>query len=284
MPEGVAKITVRQARWVVSDSIVLVGDETGQSGAPLVVLLHGGGQTRHSWSGTQRALTMQGYHVVNFDARGHGDSGWSLDGRYPLSLRAHDLSMILAGRTEDYVLVGASLGGATAMQAISEGLRPNALVLVDIVPSPDLQGIARIKDFMTANQSGFASLDEAAAAIAARIIRAHEGCRIVPVCSRICEPQKMDASTGIGILECWRVKEAIPISLHARSKASVGDSISRSCSCAARNPMSSLTSASRTSGDLLPIWRFLTYLTPDIWSPAIGMIPSRPECSHISHA
>jgi alpha-beta hydrolase superfamily lysophospholipase len=37
-----------------------------------VILLHGGGQTRHSWSGAAQALAQRGYRVINFDARGHG--------------------------------------------------------------------------------------------------------------------------------------------------------------------------------------------------------------------
>ena len=42
-----------------------------------------------------------------------------------------------------------------------------ALVLVDIVPKMSLKGVTRIRDFMTANPHGFASLEEAADAISA---------------------------------------------------------------------------------------------------------------------
>jgi pimeloyl-ACP methyl ester carboxylesterase len=43
----------------------------------------------------------------------------------------------------------------------------DGIVLVDIVPKPQLGGVERIQRFMTANPEGFASLDEAAAAIQA---------------------------------------------------------------------------------------------------------------------
>ena len=160
-------IEAREVRFTAPDGIVLAGEEAGPSGAPLVVLMHGGGQTRHSWSGALAALAERGYHVINFDARGHGDSQWSRSGDYSLPVRARDLMAVLGGRRSRYALVGASLGGATAMQAISMGLRPDALVLVDIVPRPSVEGVARITGFMTANPDGFATLAEAADAIAA---------------------------------------------------------------------------------------------------------------------
>jgi pimeloyl-ACP methyl ester carboxylesterase len=64
-------------------------------------------------------------------------------------------------------LVGASLGGATAIEAVSAGYRPDVLSLVDIVPRPDPGGVARIRKFMLANPNGFATLEEAADAVAA---------------------------------------------------------------------------------------------------------------------
>jgi pimeloyl-ACP methyl ester carboxylesterase len=141
-------------------------DRLGPEDAPVVVLLHGGGQTRHSWSGAAEQLARNGYRVLNFDARGHGESDWASDGCYTLDGRAEDLRAIL-GDARTYALIGASLGGATAIHAVAQGLRPRALVLVDVVPNAERAGIERIRRFMLSAPDGFASLDEAADAVAA---------------------------------------------------------------------------------------------------------------------
>lgn len=153
--------------FVSSDGVELVGDRGGSPDAPCVILLHGGGQTRHSWSRAVDSLLDAGLQVINFDARGHGDSDWSPAGAYALSDRAADLRAVVADLRVPFVLVGASLGGATAIQAVHEGLRPAGVVLVDIVPEPDPRGIERIVGFMHGHKDGFASVDDAAAAVAA---------------------------------------------------------------------------------------------------------------------
>ncbi len=153
--------------FVSADGVQLVGDRGGSPDAPCVILLHGGGQTRHSWSRAVDSLLAAGLQVINFDARGHGDSDWSPAGAYALSDRAADLRAVAADLRVPFVLVGASLGGATAIQAVHEGLRPAGVVLVDIVPEPDPRGIERIVGFMHGHKGGFASVDEAAAAVAA---------------------------------------------------------------------------------------------------------------------
>lgn len=154
-------------RWPSADGLHLVGDEGGDAAAPTVVLLHGGGQTRHSWSGTMRTLVGKGYRVLNFDARGHGDSDWSETGAYTLDDRVVDLRAIVGDCRAGVALVGASLGGATAIHAIASGVQASALVLVDIVPEPEPEGIARIVGFMRAHNNGFATLDEAVDAVSA---------------------------------------------------------------------------------------------------------------------
>ena len=151
------------------DGLSLVADVGGPEGAPTVVLLHGGGQTRHSWSGAMARLVSSGYHVVNFDARGHGESSWSPTGAYGPAERGEDLRTITADITAPIALVGASMGGMTSFYAVGNGLIPQAraLILVDIVLRPAPAGVEKIKTFMTGHQHGFATLEEAAAAVAA---------------------------------------------------------------------------------------------------------------------
>lgn len=153
-------------RFESPDGVALVGDDQGSADAPAVVLLHGGGQTRHSWSGAMQALAARGYRVINFDARGHGDSDWSPAGAYALDDRVADLAAVVADVAAPFALVGASLGGATAIHAVAAGLHPAALVLVDIVPAPEMAGVERIVAFMRRHPEGFASLEEAADAVA----------------------------------------------------------------------------------------------------------------------
>lgn len=146
----------------------LVGDLYPSEGDAWVVMLHGGGQTRHAWGGTAQSLRDDGWNVFSYDQRGHGDSEWSPTGEYDMGAFAEDLvavcSQIGASRP---VVVGASLGGIATMvaQYRHPGLLSGA-VLVDIAPRMEPEGLARIIGFMTAHPDGFASLDEAAGVIA----------------------------------------------------------------------------------------------------------------------
>ena len=55
---------------------VITVDAWGDAAARPVLLLHGGGQTRHAWSKTAAALSRGGYFCVAADLKGHGDSYW----------------------------------------------------------------------------------------------------------------------------------------------------------------------------------------------------------------
>lgn len=156
-----------RAEFQTSDGLTLVGDVGGPERAPLVLLMHGGGQTRHSWAGAMRALVAAGYRVVNLDARGHGESEWSATRAYTIMDRIKDVEAVVGGCRTPYALVGASMGGLTSMLAIDGGLAPAVLVMVDIVPDMEPEGIDRIVGFMNAHRGGFASLDEAVDAVAA---------------------------------------------------------------------------------------------------------------------
>tara|TARA_R110000772_G_scaffold158266_4_gene269486 strand:+ start:5742 stop:6608 length:867 start_codon:yes stop_codon:yes gene_type:complete len=151
------------------DGLTLIGDVGGPSNAAAVVLLHGGGQTRHSWAGAMRHLLERGYFVVNYDARGHGDSDWSSDGDYSLNALAADLRAVLSTITGPVALVGASMGGMTSFYAIGSAEYPiaDALVMVDIALRPAPAGVEKIQQFMTGHHEGFATLAEAAEAVTA---------------------------------------------------------------------------------------------------------------------
>src|SRR5262245_52585813 len=171
MTNGEMKLNPQQVSYQVSDGVELVGDAWGASDAAPVLLLHGGGQTRHAWGGTAHALAEQGWYAVSLDLRGHGDSSWSPDGNYQIDVFVADLHRVLPHFKQRPVLVGASLGGMTAL--LTEGETPqqvsSAVVLVDITPRVEQKGVDRIRAFMTARPEGFASLEEVADTIAAYI-------------------------------------------------------------------------------------------------------------------
>ena len=111
-------VKVEQIRISGTGGLTLVADSAGPVDGQPVILLHGGGQTRHSWSRAVERLLAEGFQVINFDARGHGESDWSPTGAYALSDRAADLATVTADLNAPFILVGASLGAAGAQEAI----------------------------------------------------------------------------------------------------------------------------------------------------------------------
>jgi pimeloyl-ACP methyl ester carboxylesterase len=103
------------------------------------------------------------------DLRGHGESDWAPDANYEINAFAADAAAVAAALGGQPVAVGASLGGiaALAAHAETEGGVFSSLVLVDIAPRMEPEGVQRIIGFMGSNlEEGFASLEEAADAIA----------------------------------------------------------------------------------------------------------------------
>jgi pimeloyl-ACP methyl ester carboxylesterase len=162
-------MSVAEAFNVTGDGVQLVGTRIGDG--PTVLLLHGGGQTRHSWDHTARRLAANGYTAIALDLRGHGDSGWSPDGHYGLGVHARDLRVVLSQLDDRPAIIGASMGGVAGLLALGEdpaggvGMA-TSLVLVDVTPRMEPEGIQRIREFMTGRPEGFASLEEAADAVA----------------------------------------------------------------------------------------------------------------------
>ncbi len=148
--------------------LALAIDRHGEADGAPVLLLHGGGQTRHAWGATARMLAVHGYHAIAMDLRGHGDSAWAPQGEYGLAAFADDVFEVIETIGRPVVLVGASLGGMSALLASAKTPpgQVRALVLVDITPTPARGGADGIRDFMRASPDGFADLDEAAEAVA----------------------------------------------------------------------------------------------------------------------
>jgi pimeloyl-ACP methyl ester carboxylesterase len=153
-----------------ADGIRLRGDAYGPVEGRPVILLHGGGQTRHSWRTTAVALAEQGWRAWTFDLRGHGDSDWSESGDYSPDAFANDARKLIRSFATPPAVVGASLGGVSLLSAVGEEPRAqvSGLVLVDVAPRIEESGARRIGDFMSARmEDGFTSLEEVADAVGA---------------------------------------------------------------------------------------------------------------------
>ena len=146
----------------------IVASSWGSELDPLVILMHGGGQTRHAWGNTGEVLGLSGFHVLAIDLRGHGDSDWHPDGDYSIDAYKADLVSILNQLGKPASIVGASLGGMVAFSLagdLENRELVNALVMVDIGLYPNEKGSDQIINFMQSGNKGFASLEEASEAI-----------------------------------------------------------------------------------------------------------------------
>ncbi len=168
--------TPATATFIGGDGNRLIADVFGDSGSS-VLLLHGGGQTRHAWQKTAEQIARKGHVAYAVDQRGHGDSDWVADGAYEFLDYAADAKAIASELTRRLgtkpIVIGASLGGIAALLAEGDAERSqgtnlfSALVLVDITPRVDMSGVAKVLGFMRANaEEGFASIFEAAQAVA----------------------------------------------------------------------------------------------------------------------
>jgi pimeloyl-ACP methyl ester carboxylesterase len=149
--------------------IRLAGDGFGEPDAPAVLMLHGGGQTRHAWHATAVNLADAGWRALTVDLRGHGESTHPRPPAYALEDFASDVRALIAAIAPAPVVIGASLGGIAGLLAITESpAAPVAgLVLVDVAHRFQPRGAKRIASFMQEHPDGFASLSDAADAVAA---------------------------------------------------------------------------------------------------------------------
>lgn len=153
-------------RCMSADGVELVAERRNGSRSGAVLLLHGGGQTRHTWSSVSAELTNDGWTTLAADLRGHGGSG---RGSYAPEAFVADVAMWaeLVVEAGPLVVVGASLGGLISLVAVGEALVPaSGLVLVDVTPRLEPAGVERVLDFMRADPNGFADLEQAADAVA----------------------------------------------------------------------------------------------------------------------
>ncbi|MUH51047.1 MAG: alpha/beta fold hydrolase [Actinobacteria bacterium] len=162
--------SVRRIELLGSGGIRLAADAVGDPADPPALLLHGGGQTRHSWHSTMHHLGGAGWYAISMDLRGHSDSEWDPNGTYTFDAFADDVIEVSRSLGRP-ALIGASLGGISALGALGftrDDPAGRALVLVDVAPHIEETGTSRIRAFMNEHMtSGFATLEEVADAVQA---------------------------------------------------------------------------------------------------------------------
>lgn len=161
---------IRQAvevRHIPSGDVQITVDVAGPPDGVPVILLHGGGQTRGAWGGALAEGARRGFHMTSADLRGHGESGWSPTGDYSMAAHAADIRAIAGALSAPPFLVGASLGGMASLSYAAMGHPLAGVVMVDIAPTVNSTGTDKILAFMHSAPDGFASVEEAADAVAA---------------------------------------------------------------------------------------------------------------------
>jgi len=160
--------TIMHMHFKGQGGLKIAADVWGSDNKKLVVLLHGGGQTRHAWGETGKKLAEAGYHSVALDLRGHGDSEWHPDGDYTIKAYKEDLVSIIKEINKPASLIGASLGGMASLLLAGDEVNSNlctSLIMVDIGIYPDPAGSDRIVSFMLSGEAGFESLEDVAKSI-----------------------------------------------------------------------------------------------------------------------
>ena len=152
------------------DGVLLEADAIGDPAAPPVLFFHGGGQSRRSWRIAAERVAAAGYRGLTFDLRGHGGSAWAADGDYLLDAFARDAERLLDAFEQKVTLVGASRGGQAALVGgARHSDRVSLIMLADVAPKIGNEGVDNIRAFFRASEAGFASVEDAADALATHL-------------------------------------------------------------------------------------------------------------------
>jgi pimeloyl-ACP methyl ester carboxylesterase len=129
--------------------------------AQTLLLLHGYTGHARSWDSFAEAMSSR-YRVMALDQRGHGQTQWAPPTAYDTSEMVADVdAFVKALGLTNFALLGLSMGGLVSIGYA--GKRPAGLaklVIVDIAPEIDVEGLKRIQAGVV-RSDGFDSIDEA---------------------------------------------------------------------------------------------------------------------------
>ena len=130
--EGAGSDASARDRFIVLNGLQFHYLDSGDAGAPPLLLLHGGSAHAHWWDWFVPKVAER-FHVMALDLRGHGDSAWADPPAYEIDDYARDVvAFIEHFDLRGLRLVGHSLGGTIAATVAAQvGGRLAGLVIVD---------------------------------------------------------------------------------------------------------------------------------------------------------
>jgi len=160
------RIRPPRPRFITLDDLRFRYLDWGDAEAAPLVLLHGGGQSAHTWDAFCLAVGDR-FRCIALDQRGHGDSQWSDASAYTFHDHARDLAAFVDALTlRRPIVVGMSMGGVNGIAyAASHPDRLRGLVCVDIGPEAQYEPVDRLMRGLGGYRV-FASPEEAAARLA----------------------------------------------------------------------------------------------------------------------
>ena len=129
----------KQARWLEPTQPFILRTSAGRVAGfvdgegPLVILVHGWGESAAGLGGFIAPLTDAGFRVVGLDLPGHGDSSRQTTNIIDSSAAITEVAEHFGGA---YAVIAHSMGANTALWAMKEGLDAHCAVL--IAPNVDL--------------------------------------------------------------------------------------------------------------------------------------------------
>lgn len=165
-PLPVALLDGERTRTVLNGDQRIHVREWGDPASPAIVLLHGLRGYSGTWRKFASALADR-FHLIAFDARGRGESGWDAGRNYYTDAYVADLEAVVAALgLSRFILIGHSMGGTTSyVYAAANPQRLDALVVEDITAGSSVSGAGfeRIVAEMKALPTRFADWAEARA-------------------------------------------------------------------------------------------------------------------------
>ncbi len=145
------KRTLPKEKDIIINGFRLHYLDWGTRGKQPMLLLHGGGQTAHSWDFFSLCMRDE-YHVYALDQRGHGDSEWSPGSDYSNEAHQRDIEgFVEALKLDNFIIIGLSMGGNNAYTYAAKHWKKLAgLVILDVGPQAMSSGRRNIQAFMSA--------------------------------------------------------------------------------------------------------------------------------------